>query len=97
MIQRPPRTTRTDTLIPHTTRFRFIQADQIAAVMLGLVHGRIGLCEDFIRVDLMAVEQHQSDVDSAVVFDRSEEHTSELHTLMRNSYALVCLKKRNCI
>src|SRR3546814_9123705 len=83
MRRRPPRSTRTDTLFPYTTLFR-------SAVVAGhrLGHeGRalavlMGDLLDHVLVDLHAV-------------GRSEEHTSELQSLMRISYAVFCLKKNN--
>src|SRR3546814_2574044 len=81
MIRRPPRSTRTDTLFPYTTLFRS-------------------------RFDRHWNEHHNLDsigyavskggicLDLAVV-GRSEEHTSELQSLMRISYAVFCLKKKN--
>src|SRR3546814_1841840 len=90
MIRRPPRSTRTDTLFPYTTLFRsgrtegpFISADKALAVTLAAFGFRC-----FV---------HHADASTALIApttDRSEEHTSELQSLMRISYAVFCLKKK---
>src|SRR3546814_2683466 len=87
MIRRPPRSTRTDTLFPYTTLFRsaFLRRDRVQR-----------LDED--RVQLGPVAARHLDVQQQhrrVAFGRSEEHTSELQSLMRISYAVFCLKKKN--
>src|SRR3546814_9417050 len=83
MIRRPPRSTRTDTLFPYTTLFRSgfeKRADRVG-------HGAFGSSEE-------------GDLDGRVrgnaraCLARSEEHTSELQSLMRISYAVFCLKKK---
>src|SRR3546814_8223746 len=89
MIRRPPRSTRTDTLFPYTTLFRSIRevgdADYRPGIHLD-VYGTLGeLFGD--RLDAMA------DYLGGLV-ERSEEHTSELQSLMRISYAVFCLKKK---
>src|SRR3546814_2528836 len=87
MIRRPPRSTRTDTLFPYTTRFRS-RVDRLAQRRSGLTVHAV--------VHLGAV--HREHRHSAAAFDqdlRSEEHTSELQSLMRISYAVFCLKKKN--
>src|SRR3546814_6998558 len=80
MIRRPPRSTRTDTLFPYTTLFRSPGAD--AAV------------DKALRIDstVMLVDDPVKRVDNMTM--RSEEHTSELQSLMRISYAVFCLKKK---
>src|SRR3546814_6846583 len=80
MIRRPPRSTRTDTLFPYTTLFR--SADS----RLDLV-GRP-------RPDLARPALRRAGNDPALRARRSEEHTSELQSLMRISYAVFCLKKK---
>src|SRR3546814_2075080 len=84
MIRRPPRSTRTDTLFPYTTLFR----------------------SHFPRFEADHVRQREDDDRSrndpplgggtrrASGRGRSEEHTSELQSLMRISYAVFCLKKK---
>src|SRR3546814_5806131 len=92
MIRRPPRSTRTDTLFPYTTLFRSQGGD-------GLHAGR-PLCGPEFEAQLHAAhgtaqgahELHRPLAIRAV--DRSEEHTSELQSLMRISYAVFCLKKK---
>src|SRR3546814_2364873 len=80
MIRRPPRSTRTDTLFPYTTLFRSFD---------GLIDGEareLLLRQLEIHVDgVGALEDDEG---------RSEEHTSELQSLMRISYAVFCLKKK---
>src|SRR3546814_10140339 len=91
MIRLPPRSTRTDTLFPYTTLFRS-----------RLLQGRSRLARpvgsNFSRGGNRA--QHQLRMRRRIVPDRfrhggrSEEHTSELQSLMRTSYAVFCLKKK---
>src|SRR3546814_1308682 len=85
MIRRPPRSTRTDTLFPYTTLFRSpVEVDQHPAARIMLRgHHRDRLLR---HVDS---ERQQLFIDV-----RSEEHTSELQSLMRISYAVFCLKKK---
>src|SRR3546814_2644080 len=93
MIRRPPRSTRTDTLLPYTTLFRSIVIAQAKHVIVRLP---LGLEQIFARA-LLLDQQHArpEQVDeSALVALRSEEHTSELQSLMRISYAVFCLKKK---
>src|SRR3546814_14897446 len=78
MIRRPPRSTRTDTLFPYTTLFRS------RFVMTANPDGTIAW-----RVTQPRVNRAPDSVR-----DRSEEHTSELQSLMRISYAVFCLKKK---
>src|SRR3546814_1954298 len=88
MIQRPPRSTRTDTLFPYTTPFRSARsAAHHANWSAGggnraLPHRSMG-CG---RTDYRLVQDQEP--------ARSEEHTSELQSLMRISYAVICLKKK---
>src|SRR3546814_2267223 len=82
MIRRPPRSTRTDTLFPYTTLFRSRSAE---ASDLQIVEDAFGSFAPF---------EHRGD-DEVRAADRSEEHTSELQSLMRISYAVFCLKKKN--
>src|SRR3546814_2740345 len=88
MIRRPPRSTRTDTLFPYTTLFRSVPrqehaADCVARLQDGIARGDVGRAD---HLDLQAeIPGHRG---------RSEEHTSELQSLMRISYAVFCLKKK---
>src|SRR3546814_1075035 len=92
MIRRPPRSTRTDTLFPYTTLFR---------------SGDVGLLQRAGRLVLEAVEAafaaavaqrlpfgRRHLFEALAAPERSEEHTSELQSLMRISYAVFCLKKK---
>src|SRR3546814_5513854 len=78
MIRRPPRSTRTDTLFPYTTLFR---SDRL--------RGREG-CRSRIS---QTMRPRRDPVQRSCNL-RSEEHTSELKSLMRNSYAVFCLQKK---
>src|SRR3546814_2598377 len=97
MIRRPPRSTRTDTLFPYTTLFRsgpLLEA--AAAAMIGLA-GQQELRETLRPAQGVGAFQHfqqraGAQLQRAV---RSEEHTSELQSLMRISYAVFCLNKKN--
>src|SRR3546814_2899350 len=89
MIRRPPRSTRTDTLFPYTTLFR--------SVVPGQREDDEGLIVEVAPVvERQALPRHPV-APAAVamgVMPRSEEHTSELQSLMRISYAVFCLKKK---
>src|SRR3546814_5761401 len=93
MIRRPPRSTRTDTLFPYTTLFRSHPQDPLGHPIrvenLERVH-----C--FARPDVGDWETgHAADAERrSPAGIRSEEHTSELQSLMRISYAVFCLKKK---
>src|SRR3546814_12365894 len=82
MIRRPPRSTRTDTLFPYTTLFRSPYGRQLD----GMGGGISSLSKAVI---VGPPTRPDCDVDY-----RSEEHTSELQSLMRISYAVFCLKKK---
>src|SRR3546814_1441346 len=115
MIRRPPRSTRTDTLVPYTTLFRSTEREE-AAVGARLVDRarERRACQQPLaigdhvaerRVDAVrpvGIEQErrgaavgEAEVVAGCPFARSEAHTSELQSLMRNSYAVLCLKKKN--
>src|SRR3546814_2975622 len=101
MIRRPPRSTRTDTLFPYTTLFRSpvlelrdlaspgklaptsltLRAGEVLGLAGTLGSGRSELLHAIFGADPAAT-------------GRSEEHTSELQSLMRISYAVFCLKKK---
>src|SRR3546814_3861297 len=89
MIRRPPRSTRTDTLFPYTTLFRS-EARTFRARMFLPVYNRITSSATEAVHQLLLVCAHDGTCRS-----RSEEHTSELQSLMRISYAVFCLKKKN--
>src|SRR3546814_20769623 len=100
MIRRPPRSTRTDTLFPYTTLFRsYLRtlAPTLARSLsmklnegcLDRVIARQASCLLEDRESLVLADMHSS----SIAETRSEEHTSELQSLMRISYAVLCLKK----
>src|SRR3546814_4183438 len=110
MIRRPPRSTRTDTLFPYTTLFRsqnrltafglqlladvhHDQRHELPTVLHDVLAVRV---LDLGEVDLLeACHQRQRRRLGGLV--RSEEHTSELQSLMRISYAVFCLKKKKTL
>src|SRR3546814_6488849 len=93
MIRRPPRSTRTDTLFPYTTLFRSdCLADQFRD--LGDYGVSEGLEAKFVHPTPKPII-HSANVRKELWMMRSEEHTSELQSLMRISYAVFCLKKKN--
>src|SRR3546814_3875501 len=97
MIRRPPRSTRTDTLFPYTTLFRSNFARLSAQRRPNLRRRRHYLVGDRLqfRVGETLLLRLQFDLDrQAHLTFRSEEHTSELQSLMRISYAVFCLKKK---
>src|SRR3546814_8897908 len=97
MIRRPPRATRTDTLFPYTTLFRSI-AMGIVTLLQVKRRGPVGAgylapqITSVIYLPPMLLAAQAGGL--ALVFGRSEEHTSELQSLMRISYAVFCLKKK---
>src|SRR3546814_2199700 len=97
MIRRPPRSTRTDTLFPYTTLFRSWvelqpytgRTHQLRVHMAAIGHpilgdGKYGGKDAFLT----------GTISRKMHLHRSEEHTSELQSLMRISYAVFCLKKK---
>src|SRR3546814_3021503 len=106
MIRRPPRSTRTDTLFPYTTLFRSLVTRKISPIalvgetmteaMAVLVRGQSGLLT-VCRDDEMPTIRGARLIWPNKVEARSEEHTSELQSLMRISYAVFCLKKKKKI
>src|SRR3546814_12316586 len=80
MIRRPPRSTRTDTLFPYTTLFRSTDLHSAVKAMQAAVAKEVKLPPGY---------------SIGWSGQRSEEHTSELQSLMRISYAVFCLKKKN--
>src|SRR3546814_6461286 len=99
MIRRPPRSTRTDTLFPYTTRFRSANAgrrDRGVRAVDGLSHGpQRKLYRPYIWHYRTRQRPSAFEGPSPQLARRSEEHTSELQSLMRISYAVFCLKKKN--
>src|SRR3546814_10580050 len=86
MIRRPPRSTRTDTLFPYTTLFRSCRRSSSAEAAVQCAPP----CRSPHRL-----EEVRLPLRPARRADRSEEHTSELQSLMRISYAVFCLKTKN--
>src|SRR3546814_19774512 len=82
-IRRPPSATLTDTLFPYTTLFRSGGRRFVAQVLDPVAPGRSARQSSWVDYD------NDGDLDL-----RSEEHTSELQSLMRISYAVFCLKKK---
>src|SRR3546814_5943359 len=108
MIRRPPRSTLTDTLFPYTTLFRSglepvaapgeqrlrAHPEQVRGKLVRARRRRIGGRDQVAAADVEFIAQRQRDR-LPCPGGRSEEHTSELQSLMRNSYAVFCLKKKN--
>src|SRR3546814_19413590 len=90
MIRRPPRSTRTDTLFPYTTLFRSLgrvaDGHAVEAVVMAVRDAEVA-----------AVGDPRGARARGPRLGRSEEHTSELQSLMRISYAVFCLKKKKMI
>src|SRR3546814_2391741 len=106
MIRRPPRSTRTDTLFPDTTLFRSRWMDERRgnveeSAVQHFPHGHckllqregfrqeaeLGICWQVSGKRILGIARYEDEF-------RSEEHTSELQSLMRISYAVFCLKKK---
>src|SRR3546814_7154810 len=103
MIRRPPRSTRTDTLFPYTTLFRSNSEVTLAEIQPGnffIVGGQLAYVA--ASTDAFTTQYERADRRVRVIYDnateatvlRLEEHTSELQSLMRISYAVFCLKKK---
>src|SRR3546814_8659715 len=110
VTQRPPRTTRTGTLFPYTTLFRSLGTEPGRGTLSGKLARGLGKPLDAATPgwgvhaparQLAEIEQALCDramgcsACHGIVDARSEEHTSELPSLMRISYAVFCLKKNN--
>src|SRR3546814_4407102 len=99
MIRRPPRSTRTDTLFPYTTLFRSPGASDdfthgLRVRPLAFALRAIRPAAMTLRGLLVFVHEVIAAMITAPSGIRSEEHTSELQSLMRISYAVFCLKKK---
>src|SRR3546814_6704608 len=96
MIRRPPRATRTDTLFPYTTLFRSPGAAQAPVA----INAKPTAAEKTAIARVLGSELRSGATNGRMPDvrighgDRSEEHTYELQSLMRNSYAVFCLKKK---
>src|SRR3546814_6740819 len=103
MIRRPPRSTRTDTLFPYTTLFRSTLGARFQHEKRGTTQADSALTTSAGPITLLpfGLESTTRDDFSPKVtldfkpWDRSEEHTSELQSLMRISYAVFCLTQKN--
>src|SRR3546814_2045108 len=104
MIRRPPRSTRTDTLFPYTTLFRSARGgrgfpDTLKQDAHSENDWRPSISSRSLNADALpmiaSMESLRRLPRSASGLARSEEHTSELQSLMRISYAVFCLKKKN--
>src|SRR3546814_9433281 len=103
MRRRPPRATRTDTLFPYTTLFRSLF---LLTAVIGLFISNTATAVLMAPVALSTAEQLGASPypfamivalaasAATIMANRSEEHTSELQSLMRISYAVFCLKKK---
>src|SRR3546814_7248646 len=95
MIRRPPRSTRTDTLFPYTTLFRSLRRDDPPGPGRSRPEGDAGARRSGRTGKGNAEAGRQGVPRIGWLHRRSEEHTSELQSLMRISYAVFCLKKKN--
>src|SRR3546814_3388066 len=109
MIRRPPRSTRTDTLFPYTTLFRSVigSGGSVIREIVAESGAKIDISDDgtvkiasanaeSIRAAIGRIKGITSEPEVGTIYQgRSEEHTSELQSLMRISYAVFCLKKNN--
>src|SRR3546814_1604929 len=95
MIRRPPRSTRTDTLFPYTTLFRSPARYPVDRLQGNEGRKPTGLLRKLFGGGEPAGAKAAAKEGEAVEYKRSEEHTSELQSLMRISYAVFCLKKKN--
>src|SRR3546814_3855952 len=104
MIRRPPRSTRTDTLFPYTTLFRspprrfHLNGTENERLLYVLAHHRVSHRHFSVGDDCSArpgiFRRRSTSRHPGIARTRSEEHTSELQSLMRISYAVFCLKKK---
>src|SRR3546814_8122167 len=97
MNRRPPRSTRTDTLFPYTTLFRSLDQrfeDEWARLDATLPVSPTLALIGGVGYEKIEISQRSPLLDGNGVPVRSEEHTSELQSLMRISYAVFCLKKK---
>src|SRR3546814_7779521 len=103
MRRRPPRSTRTDTLFPSTTLFRSTFGSVTLEATPDIAE-KIAVAQNMgtLSLALRPLAETSGDLEAAIASGeidvpagggRSEEHTSELQSLMRNSYAVLCLKK----
>src|SRR3546814_1950061 len=101
MLRRPPISTLTDTLFPYTTLFRSLHSDLLCELpgdQPGPYRKSVGIDDHQTSIDVDGDAAPVDAAEKARIADRrrsrSEEHTSELQSLMRISYAVFCLKKK---
>src|SRR3546814_1827967 len=97
MIRRPPRSTRTDPLFPYTTLFRSVSSSALRSLRTmssAELRFRPAMFSIVLSAQLMGNKALNRDGSVHLGTRRSEEHTSELQSLMRISYAVFCLKKK---
>src|SRR3546814_19526685 len=98
MIRRPPRSTRTYTLVPYTTLFRSHAGRRQTVDGRGIDHNLAALSHNLVETVQQRIRGPQIHAGHETELGgRSEEHTSELQSLMRISYAVFCLKKKRYI
>src|SRR3546814_2182538 len=107
MIRHPPRSTRTDTLFPYTTLFRSVPAEQIITIAREFAaNAEATKGKSMVILGAGLNHWYHMDMNYRGIINllvmcgcvgRSEEHTSELQSLMRISYAVFCLKKKTTI
>src|SRR3546814_7586850 len=103
MNRRPPRSTRTDTLFPYTTLFRSLFIEMCTKLRERGQTTNLALSDNLMTADLKRVHRYLANTiadpltapeAARMAESRSEEHTSELQSLMRISYAVFCLKTK---
>src|SRR3546814_1402536 len=92
MRRRPPRSTRTDTLFPYTTLFR--SSYPVVSLATARQKARAEAEKRADGIDPKQARRQEEERERVSRLNRSEEHTSELQSLMRISYAVFCLKKK---
>src|SRR3546814_5765426 len=109
MIRRPPRSTRTDALFPYTTLFRsLMKVDRSRQRLLQMTNSKLIMCNQHTLHMISLFSRHflcmyEEVLGNSVIIKkretcaRSEEHTSELKSLMRISYAVFCSTKKSTI
>src|SRR3546814_1951479 len=101
MIRLPPKSTRTDTLCPYTTLFRSVRGGRDGPGIAEIRCGRQGVAAAtpagryWFRCAVSRAMRGRAATGATATTARSEEHTSELQSLMRISYAVFCLKTKN--
>src|SRR3546814_1301084 len=93
IIRRSPGSTRTDSLFPYTTLFRSLLSRLARSLGSGNIDFRLRYNDAAFDAALPGVPWFGMSIEAFSQLDRSEEHTSELQSLMRISYAAFCLNK----